>query len=110
MSEGCRVSGAGAGAGRAMGEARDGGRRGRRGRPAARGASPVMHCTCCGQWTIEAVEFAVAARGRNGRWLRLRFGDAVVGEYRTPAELIQGLQRWRSAPALADFADGPAPR
>ena len=67
----------------------------------------MMRCTCCGLWTIEVVEYTLAARGRNGRWLRLRRRGVVLGEYRTPAELVQGLEYWHEAPDLAQFTDQP---
>jgi len=65
-----------------------------------------MRCTCCGQWTIEALRYTLASRGRNGTWLRLKHGGAVIGEYRTPEQLTQGLSHWH-APTLADFTEQP---
>ncbi len=66
-----------------------------------------MRCTCCGRWTVEAVQYTMASRGRNGRWLRLKRAGVVIGEYRTPADLAHGLDAWYDAPALAEFAEQP---
>ena len=64
-----------------------------------------MRCTCCGLWTIEAVRYTLASRGRDGTWLRLKRAGLVLGEYRTAEELLRGLGGWYDAPHLADFAE-----